>query len=137
MEYMENSYILIHKLNNVLGLIESCINRLKCADEDALKKRWLFMKDVITATGRDRIDKEIEFYKKPENTIEDGDEETYNNNCKKLSEANGYYKAIFDLLDGQDGSSEENRNMTLTNGDKLVGILKGIINQMKECSRIL
>ena len=67
---MEDIDILIHKLNNIIGLIESCINRLKNADEDALKKRWLFMKDVITTTGRDRIDKEIVFCKKLENTTE-------------------------------------------------------------------
>jgi len=129
---MENIDILIHKLNNIIGLIESCINRLKNADEDALKKRWLFMKDVITTTGRDRIDKEIVFCKKPENTIEKVFKETYINSCEQLSEADIHYKAMFDLLDGPNGFSEENRDMTLTYGDRLVGILKDIINELEE-----
>lgn len=109
-------------------LIESYIIRLKNTDEKILNKRWLFMKDVVIATGRDRLDREIGLYKNPENTIE----KTYNNACKQLSEANGYYKAMFDLLDGQDGCSEENRDMTLTNGDKMVAILKDIVNKLKE-----
>jgi hypothetical protein len=129
---MENIDILIHKLNNIIGLIESCINRLKNADEDALKKRWLFMKDVITTTGRDRIDKEIVFCKKPENTIEKVFKEAYINSCEQLSEADRYYKAMFDLLDGTNGFSEESRDMTLTYGDRLVGILKNTINELKE-----
>lgn len=129
---MENIDIIIHKLNNVLALIESCINRLRDADEKALKKRWLFMKEVIIATGRDRLDREIVFYKKSENTIENASEETHNNVCKQLSAADGYYKAMFDLLEEPDGCSEENKDMTLTNGDKLVGILKDIINILEK-----
>jgi hypothetical protein len=129
---MENINILIHRLNNVLALIESSINRLKNADKKTLRKRWLFMKDVIIATGRDRLDREIEFYKKPENTIENAFEEIYDNVCKQLTAANGYYKAMFDLLDEPDGCSEENRDMTLTNGDKLVAILKDIINILEK-----
>ncbi|MHC4321664.1 MAG: hypothetical protein ACYST3_05250 [Planctomycetota bacterium] len=129
---MENIDILIHRLNNFLALIESSINRLKNADKKTLEKRWLFMKDVIIATGRDRLDREIVLYKKSENTIENASEETCNNVCKQLSAADGYYKDIFDLLDGPDGYSEENKGMTLTNGDKLVGVLKDIINILEK-----
>lgn len=129
---MENIKILIHGLNNVLGLIESCINRLKNADVKTLNKRWLNMKDVIIATGRDRLNREIGSYKKLEDTIEKTLGETYNNICEQLTEADGYYKAMFDLLDGPDGYSEENKVMTLTNGNKLVGVLKDIINILEE-----
>ena len=91
-----------------------------------------FYEDVITTTGRDRIDKEIVFCKKPENTIEKVFKEAYINSCEQLSEADRYYKAMFDLLDGTNGFSEESRDMTLTYGDRLVEILKNIINQLKE-----
>ncbi len=132
MEYIENINILIHRLNNILGLIESCINRLKNADVKILNKRWLFMKDVITATGRDRLNREIGLYKNPVNTIERTFGETYNIICKQLSEADGYYKTMFDLLDGPDGYSEKIKNKTLTNGDKLVERLKDIIYKLEE-----
>ncbi len=132
MEYIENINILIHRLNNILGLIESCINRLKNVDVKTLNKRWFNMKDVIIVTGRDRLNREIGLYKKSDNTIEKTFAGTYSNLCKQLSEADGYYKAIFDLLDGSDGYSEKNKNMTLTNGDKLVERLKDIINKLEE-----
>ena len=129
---MQDIYVLIHKLNNVISLIESCINRLKNADKDALKKKWFFMKDVITSTGRDRIDREIVFCNKQKNTIEKVFKDTYINSCEQLSEADRYYKAMFDLLDGPNGFSEENRDMTLAYGNSLIGILKNIINKLEE-----
>ncbi|MBC8555352.1 MAG: hypothetical protein H8D23_37535 [Candidatus Brocadiales bacterium] len=135
---MENKKILIHRLNNVLTLIESCINRLKNADVKTLNKKWFFMKDVVIATGRDRLDREIELYKKTENPTKKAFEETYNNVCKQLSEADGYYKDMFDLLDGPNGYSEENKNMILTNGNKLVGVLKDIMPKLSDvCPPVL
>ncbi len=129
---MENIKILIHRLNNILGLTESCINRLKNADVKILNKRWFNMKDVIIATGRDRLSREIELYKKLENTIEKTVGGTYNNICEQLSEADVYYKSMFDLLDGSVDYSEKNKNMTLTNGGKLVERLTDIINKLEE-----
>ncbi len=132
LEAIEIIKVLIHRLNNILCLIESCINRLKNADVKTLNKRWLNVKDVIIVTGRDRLNREIGLYKKPENTIEKTFVGTYSNIREQLSEADGYYKAMFDLLDGPDGYSEKNKNMTLTNGDKLVERLKDIINKLEE-----
>lgn len=96
------------------------------------------MKDVVIATGRDRLDREIELYKKTENPTKKAFEETYNNVCKQLSEADGYYKDMFDLLDGPNGYSEENKNMILTNGNKLVGVLKDIMPKLSDvCPPVL
>lgn len=129
---MENIKILIHGLNNILGLVECCINRLKKSETQTLKKRWFFMKDVMIATGRDRLDREGELYKRPENRREQEFTEEYNNISGQLSDASGHYKAIFDLLEGPDSYSGENTEITLTSGDKLVELLKDIINRLEE-----
>ncbi len=129
---MENINVLIHKLNNVLALIESSINRVKNADKETLEKRWLFMKEVLIATGRDRLDSEIELYKNTESTIGKALQATYKSVDRQLSEANGYYKAMFDLLNGPDGCSEENRDMALTNGNRLIAILKDTGNILEK-----
>ena len=129
---MENINVLIHKLNNVLALIESSINRVKNADKETLEKRWFFMKEVLIATGRDRLDSEIELYKNTESTIGKALQATYKSVDRQLSEANGYYKAMFDLLNGPDGCSEENRDMTLTNGNRLIAILKDTVNILEK-----
>ncbi len=129
---MENINVLIHKLNNVLALIESSINRVKNADKETLEKRWLFMKEVLIATGRDRLDSEIELYKNTESTTGKALQATYKSVDRQLSEANGHYKAMFDLLNGPDGCSEENRDMTLTNGNRLIAILKDTVNILEK-----
>ncbi len=129
---MENINILIHKLNNVLALVESSINRLRNADKEILEKRWLFLKEVIIATGRDRLDSEIELYKSMENAIGKAFQATYKSVDRQLSETNEYYKAMFDLLNGPDGCSEENRAMMLTNGNRLITILKDTVNILEK-----
>ncbi len=129
---MENVKVLIHKLNNILALIESSINRVKNADKETLDKRWIFMKEVIIATGRDRLDSEIVLYKNTESTIENELHVTYKSVDRQLSEANGYYKAMFDLLNEPDACSEENRNITLTNGNRLIIILKDAVNTLEK-----
>jgi len=132
MEYMENITITIHGLKNFLSITETCTNRLKNADAKTMNKRWLFMKDIITATGRDRLGREIALYKKWENSKEKAFGRTYDNTCKRLSEANGYYEIIFDLLDGSNGYSEKNKKMALDNGNKLIERLKDIINELEK-----
>ncbi|GAX60345.1 response regulator [Candidatus Scalindua japonica] len=127
---MENIEILIHRLNNVLGIIESCINRLKSADANTFNKRWFNMKEVIIVTGRDRLSKEIALYNKLENTIENRFAGIYYKIDKQLSEADLNYKAMFDLLDEPGDYSEENKVVLLTNGDKLVKLLKDIISRL-------
>ncbi len=129
---MENIKTSIHGLRNFLCLTEACTNRLKNADKMKLNKRWLFMKNVIITTGRDRLVREIELYNKPENTLERTPGRTYSNICKRLSEADGYYKVMFDLLDRSNGYSEKNKNTALVNGDKLVERLKEIINILEK-----
>ncbi len=131
MEYMENIKISIHRLKNFLCVTESSTNRLRNADVKTLNKRWFFMKDVIIATGRDRLGREIELYKKSENSTERTFEKTYNNIYKRFSEADVYYKVMFDLLDGSNGYSEKNKNITLDNGDTLVEHIKDIINKLE------
>ncbi len=130
--FMENIDVLIHKLSNVLALVESSINRVKNADKETLDKRWLFMKEVIVATGRDRLDSEIVLYKNTQSTIGKALQATYKSVDRQLSEANGYYKAMFDLLNEPDDCSEENRNITLTNGNRLIIILKETVNTLEK-----
>ena len=132
MEYMERITITIHGLKNFLSITENCTNRLKNANAKTLNKRWLFMKDIIIATGRDRLGREIALYKKWENSKEKAFGRTYNNTCRLLSEADGYYKIIFDLLDGSNGYSEKNKNIALVNGNKLIERLKDIINRLEK-----
>ncbi len=129
---MENINVLIHKLNNVLALIESSINRVKNADKETLDKRWLFMKEVIVATGKDRLDSEIELYKNTQSTIGKALQATYKSVDRQLSEANGHYKAMFDLLSKPGSCLEGNRDMTLTNGNKFIIILKDTINVLEK-----
>ena len=129
---VENINVLIHKLNNVLALIESSINRVRNADKETLDKRWLFMKEIIVATGRDRLDREIELYKNTESTIRKALQATYKSAYRQLSEASGHYKAMFDLLNEPDSCSEENRDMTLTNGNRLIAILKDTGNILEK-----
>ncbi len=125
---MEEIKTSIHRLKNFLCIAESCTNRLKNADEKTLNKRWLFMKDIIITTGRDRLVREIALYKKPEYSTE----RTYNSIYKRFSEADEYYKVMFDLLDKSNGYSEKNKEITLANGDKLVGHLQDIINTLEK-----
>ncbi len=128
---MEEIKTSIHRLKNFLCIAESCTNRLKNADEKTLNKRWLFMKDIIITTGRDRLVREIALYKKPEYSTE----RTYNSIYKRFSEADEYYKVMFDLLDKSNGYSEKNKEITLANGDKLVGHLKDIINTLEKTKK--
>ena len=129
---MEDIEISIHGFKNFLGITEACTNRLKNADVKTLNKKWLFVKDIINTTGRDRLSKEIELYKKTEYSIERTFGRTYNNICKRLSEADKYYKVMFDLLDGSNSYSEKNKNMTSAHGDKLIECLKDIINKLEK-----
>ncbi len=129
---MENIKTSIHRLKNFLCVTESCTNRLKNADVKTLNKRWLLMKDIIIVTGRDRLGREIKLYKKSDNSIERTFGRTNNTICKLLSEADEYYKVMFDLLDGSNGYSETNKNIALSNGDKLVERLKDIIIKLEK-----
>jgi len=114
---IENIKILNHRLNNILGFSESSMNRLKNAGINTMKRRWITMRDVIIVTGRDRIEKVSE--------------EIYVDICKQLLEADKYYKAMFDQLDNSDEYSEKDKNITLTNGDKMIGLLKDTINKLE------
>ena len=128
---IENIKILNHRLNNILGFSESSMNRLKNADIKTMKRRWITMRDVIIVTGRDRIEKEIELYRERKNIIEKVSEEIYVDICKQLLKADKYYKAMFDQLDNSDEYSEKDKNITLTNGDKMTGLLKDTINKLE------
>ncbi len=132
LEVIENIKVLIHRLNNILTLNESCINRLNNSSLMTLNKRWITMKDVINATGRDRIYSEIVLYKKTKDIIKNTFGEKYNDIFKQFSDADHYFKTMFDSLDGSDSYSEKNKNMTLANGDKLVEYLKDIIKKLEE-----
>ena len=89
------------------------------------------MKDVIIVTGRDRIEKEIELYRERKNIIEKVSEEIYVDICKQLLKADKYYKAMFDQLDNSDEYSEKDKNIILTNGYKMTGLLKDTINKLE------
>ena len=126
---MENIKILIHRLNNLAGFSESCMNRLKNSDVKSVSKRWTTMKDVFIATGRDRLEREIESYRKI-NDISYG--ETHNDIIMRLSEVNRHYKAIFDLFDGSGDFSDNNKNTALKNGINMVSLLKNTIKKLEE-----
>jgi hypothetical protein len=128
---IENIKILNHRLNNILGFSESSMNRLKNAGINTMKRRWITMRDVIIVTGRDRIEKEIELYREIKTIIEKVSEEIYVDICKQLLKADKYYKAMFDQLDNSDEYSEKDKNITLTNGDKMIGLLKDTINKLE------
>ena len=128
---IENIKILNHRLNNILGFSESSMNRLKNAGINTMKRRWFTMRDVIIVTGRDRIEKEIELYRDRKTIIEKVSEEIYVDICKQLLKADKYYKAMFDQLDNSDEYSEKDKNITLTNGDKMTGLLKDTINKLE------
>lgn len=130
-ENIENIKILNHRLNNILGFTESSMNRLKNAGIKTMKRRWITMRDVIIVTGRDRIEKEIELYRERKNIIEKVSEEIYVDICKQLLKADKYYKAMFDQLDNSDEYSEKDKNIILTNGDKMIGLLKDTINKLE------
>lgn len=126
---MENIEILIHRLNNLAGFSESCMNRLKNSDVKSVSKRWTTMKDVFVATGRDRLEREIESYRK----ISDiASEEMHNDIIMRLSKVNKHYKAIFDLLDGSDTFSDNKKNTALNNGSNMVSLLKNTIIKLEE-----
>ncbi len=131
MEDIESIKTIQHNLSNILGFSESCINRLKDADAKTMNRRWITLNDVIIATGRDRIKKETVLYRKSKGIIEKVSEEIHTDVCKQLLRTDKYYKALFDLLYNSNEYNEGDKNIALTNGDKMVRLLKDIINKME------
>ncbi len=129
MEDIESIRTLKHNLRNILGFSETCINRLKNADAETMQRRWINLKDVIIATGRNRINKEIELFRKKKEAIEKVAMRMYTEICSQLLEADKNYKAMFDLLNNSNEYSEKDKNIALTYGDKMIRFLKGIINK--------
>ncbi len=128
-EDIESIRTLKHNLRNILGFSGTCINRLKNANAETMGKRWITLKDVIIATGRDRMNKEIELYKKRKDIIEKVSMRMYKETYGQLLEADKYYKAMFDLLNNSNEYSEKDKNTVLKYGDKLISFLKDIINK--------
>jgi signal transduction histidine kinase len=129
MENIESIRTLKHNLRNILGFSETCINRLKNADTETMQRRWINLKDVIIATGRNRINKEIELFGKKKEAIEKVAMRMYTETCSQLLEADKNYKAMFDLLNNSNKYSEKDKNIALAYGDKMIRFLKGIINK--------
>jgi hypothetical protein len=96
-----------------------------------MNRRWITLNDVIIATGRDRIKKETVLYRKSKDIIEKVSEEIYTDVCKQLLRTDKYYKALFDLLYNSNEYNEGDKNIALANGDKMVRLLKDIINKME------
>ena len=128
---IENIKIINHRLSNILGFCESSINRLKNADLKTVRKRWDTLKDVIIATGRGRINKEIKFYRKDGRIIEKASEKWYSDISKQLYQVDRYYKDMFDLLGNSKRYSEKHENAVLASGEEMVRYLKDIINKLE------
>jgi molybdopterin converting factor small subunit len=130
-EDIESMKTLKHNLRNILVLSEACINRLKNANAETMQRRWFNFKDVIIATGRNRINKEIELYRRKKETIEKASMRIYTGICSQLLEADRNYKAVFDILNNSNEYSEKDKNTALKCGDKMIIFLKDIINKME------
>ncbi len=130
-EDIENIKTIQHNLSNILGFSESCINRLKNANIETMQRRWNTLRDVIIVTGRSRINKEIKLYKRRKDIIGKVSTRVYTDTCSQLLEADKYYKVMFDLLNNSNEYSEKDKNSALTYGDKMVRLLKDIINKME------
>ena len=128
---IENIRILNHRLNNILGFSESSMNRLKNADVKTMERRWITMRDVIIVTGRNRIHKEIGLYSKRKGIIEKVSRGIYADIRKQFLEVDKHYKAMFDILDNLKEYSEKDKNTILTNGDKMLTLLKDIIKRLE------
>ncbi len=128
-EDVEKIKALGHKLRNILGIIESGMNRLKNANSDTVAKRWGDMRDAIIVTERNRISKEIELYIKEREIIDRVSKETYADIYRQLLNVDKYYKIMFDILDNSKEYPE--KDTALINGDKMVKLLKDIINKLE------
>ena len=107
------------------------MNRIKNADGKTIERRWATMRDVIIVTGRDRINKEIALFRHRKKIIEKVSEETYVDVYDQLLSIDKFYKAMFDILDNSKEYSEEAMNASFIYGNKMVCILKYIINRLE------
>ncbi len=130
-EDIENVTSLNHSLNNVLGIIESSMNLLNNADVNTLEKRWVAMRDALMVTDRDRISKEIDLFKNVRKVVERVSMETYMDVYSQFSKADRYYKSMFDILVNSKEYSDEAKNASFVYGNKIVCILKYIINRLE------
>ncbi len=130
-EDINNIKTLNHRLNNILGMSESSMNRLKNADVKTMDRRWATLRDVIIVTGRDRINKEIALFRHRKKIIEKISTETYVDVYEQLLMTDKFYKAMFDMLDNSKEHSEEAMNASLVYGSKMVCLLKYIINRLE------
>ncbi len=130
-EDIENVTSLNHSLNNVLGIIESSMNLLNNADVNTLGKRWVAMRDALMVTDRDRISKEIDLFKNVRKVVERVSMETYMDVYSQFSKADRYYKSMFDILVNSKEYSDEAKNASFVYGNKIVCILKYIINRLE------
>ncbi len=130
-EIIENVTSLNHNLNNIVGIIEASMNLLNNADTDTLGKRWIAMRDTLIATGRDRMNKEINSFQNVKKSVESVSIEIYMDTSSKFPNADKYYKAMFDILTNSKEYSDEAKNASFVYGNKIVCLLKSIINSLE------
>jgi hypothetical protein len=119
-----------HRLCNIQGIIESCINLLKNADDKSMIKRWSTMREVLMVTGRDRINIETVMYCTKKETIEGISREIYRDVYDKLTIADSYYKSLFDLIHNAIKYSDEDKNASVIAGEKITNVLVHIIKKL-------
>ncbi len=130
-EDIEKVASLNHNLYNIIGIIESGMNLIINANVNTLGKRWGAMRDALMVTGGDRINTEIDLFTNVGKTVKNVSMETYMDVYDRFSKADKYYKSMFDILVNSKEYSDDAKNASFFYGNKIVYLLKNIINSLE------
>ncbi len=120
-----------HRLQNIQGVIESCINRLKNADDNSKRKRWSMMREVLLVSGRDRIDREMTAYSKKRDAIESISCKISRDIYDTFIIADKNYKSLFDLVHNATTYSIEGKDASVSIGKVITDALLHIIEKLE------
>lgn len=89
------------------------------------------MRNILMATGRDRINREMVIYCTKKETIESISREIYRTVYETLTIANRNYKSLFDLIDHSMSYSDEEKNASVSAGKEITDLLVHIIKKLE------
>ncbi|GJQ58520.1 MAG: hypothetical protein D8M57_08920 [Candidatus Scalindua sp. AMX11] len=121
-----------HRLCNIQGIIESCNCLLKKEDAKSMIRRWSTVREILKATGRDRIHREMIIYCTKREVIEGISRKKYRYVYDKITIADSYYKSLFDLIHNSIPYSDEGKNASVIAGEKITKVLVHIVKKLED-----
>jgi hypothetical protein len=95
-------------------------------------KRWSTVREVLKATGRDRIKREMVIYCTKREVIEGISRDKFRYVYDKITVADSYYKSLFDLIHDSITYSDEDKNASVIAGEKISKVLVHIIKKLED-----